>query len=323
MNPAHRVRRWLAAPFAGRPYQLQRLRWPNPFRPPWQQAEINLCRTGELGDVVMALAVVRAIRERNPAARINFVTEYHEFLAGHPLLDRVLSPAQAQAAGLRNVVELRYEVFVPPPLHLIDYFAGCVGLRGIARDIPLPDYTGELGDLRSAVPATRPWIMVCRNAGPFTPNKDWPADRWDRLVAQLARDATVVDLGQPPAVAPAGPRHVDLRGRTSIRQYCALLSLADLVITPVTSAVHIAAAYQVPTVSVLGGYESPANTAYPRHTALHRPVPCSPCWLRTPCPYDRKCLGAISVEDVRAAALALLQKWPPRPRIGGAGHAPP
>jgi ADP-heptose:LPS heptosyltransferase len=70
--------------------------------------------------------------------------------------------------------------------------------------------------------------------------------------------------------------------------------------------VHIAAAYGVPTLSVLGGYELPENTAYPRHTTLYRAVPCSPCWLRTPCPFARKCLRAISVDDVESAAARLL-----------------
>lgn len=310
MISAHRVRRWLAAPFAGRPYGLQRLRWPNPLRPPWRAPVLNLSRPGELGDVVMSLAVVGALRRRNPAARINFITNYHEFLSGHPLLDRVLSPEQAAAEGLRDVVELRYEVFVPPQLHLIEYFAGCVGLRDIPREIPLPDYTADLGPLADALPRTRPWVAVCRQAGPFTPNKEWPAEHWDTLVRRLTAKAGVVELGGGPPVAPAGRRHVDLRGRTSIRQYCAVLAQADLVLTPVTSAVHIAAAYGVPTLSVLGGYELPANTAYPRHRTLHRAVECSPCWLRTPCPHDRKCLRAIGVDEVERAATAMLAEFP-------------
>lgn len=306
MNPAHRLRRLLAAPFARHPFHLQRLRWPNPFRPPWTQPEIVLYRPGELGDVVMSLAVVRAIRERNPAARITFITHFHELLAGHPLLDRVLSPAQAQAEKLRPVISLRYEVFVPPRRHIIDYFAGCVGLQDISHGIPLPDFTDEPGDPGRQIALPRPWIMVCRNAGPFTPNKDWPADRWDALVARLARVATVIDLGTGARVASAGGRHVDWRGQTTVRQFCALLARADLVITPVTSTVHIAAAYGVPTLSILGGYELPANTAYPRHTTLYRAVPCSPCWLQTPCPFDRKCLREISVEEVAAHADRLL-----------------
>lgn len=313
MTAAHRFRRMLAAPFSRRPFLLQRLRWPNPLRPPYLQREITLYRPGELGDVVMCLAVVGAIRARNPAAKITFVTNYHALLRGHPLLDRVLSEEEARAANLRDVIALRYEVFVPLRLHMIDYLAGCVGLTGIDRSIPLPDFTSELGDLLTHLPHPRPWIMICRNAGPFSPNKDWPAERWDALVERLTREATVIDLGTA-ASQPSrfSDRYVDLRGRTTQRQYCALLALANLVITPASSAIHIAAAYGIPTLSILSGYELPVNSAYPRHTALHRKLPCSPCWLTTPCPIDRKCLREIAVEEVATTATRLLREAPRR-----------
>jgi len=306
MTAAHRLRRLLVRPLSRHPLAVQWLRWPNPFRPPYTQTEINLYRPGELGDVVMCLAVVRAIRERNPTARITFVTNYHELLAGHPLLDRVLSVEAAQGARLQNLISLRYEVFIPLRLHVIDYLAGCAGLTGISHEIPLPDFNRECGDLGRLIPHPRPWIMVCRNAGPFSPNKDWPDERWNALIRRLTCTATVVELGTTAPAAPLAERHVDLRGTTAVRQFCALISLADLVVTPVTSTVHIAAAYGVPTLSVLGGYELPENTAYPRHTALSRAVPCSPCWLRKPCPFDLKCLRTISVDDVESAAARML-----------------
>lgn len=302
----------LAAPFARRPYALQRLRWPNPFQPPYQQAEINLYRPGELGDVVMCLAVVRAIRERNPGARITFITNYHTFLAGHPLLDRVISAEEAQRENLRNVIALRYEVFIPLRLHFIDYLAGCVGLTNIARQIPLPDFRDELGELAREIPSARPRVMICRSSGPFTPNKDWPDERWNELIRRLSGSAVVVELGavRPPSATTEG--HVDLRGQSTIRQFCGLISLADLVITPATSAVHIAAAYAVPTLAIVSGYESPANSAYDGVTALTHAVRCSPCWLRTPCPFHLECLRGITVDEVVAAAEKILHAAPRR-----------
>lgn len=309
MITGHRIRRLLAAPFSRRPHLLQWLRWPNPFRPPYRQKEINLYRPGELGDVVMCLAVVSAIRKRNPAARISFVTKYPTLLEGHPLLDRVLSPEEAERLGLRRLISLRYEVYIPLQLHLIEYLAACVGLRNIPHQIPLPDFSSEAGALLPLIPSDRPCVMVCRQAGPFTPNKDWPGERWDALVARLLRTATVVELDKKAAAGRdpnPSPYHFDLRGRTSQRQYCALLGQADLVLTPLSSAVHVAAAYGVPTLSVLGGYELPANSAYPKHVSLARDVACSPCWLRTACPHDLKCLRAITVDEVFAAAVRLL-----------------
>ncbi len=307
-----------AAPFVGRPLLLQRLRWPNPLRPPYTQREINLYRPGELGDVVMCMAVVRAIRERNPEARITFVTHYHQLLKGHPLLDRVLTEEEADRLQLRQVIALRYEVYIPLRLHFIDYFAACVGLENIDRKIVLPDFTPELGDLERALSLPRPWVMVCRKSGSHTPNKDWPDERWNDLIARLTASVSVIELGATPPAQPATSkgRYLDLRGKTTQRQYCAAISRANLLITPATSAIHVAAAYDVPTLSVMTGYELPENSAYPHHTALFHPVPCSPCWLRTPCPFDLKCLRAISVDDVVTAALRRLNDVPSadRPR---------
>jgi ADP-heptose:LPS heptosyltransferase len=311
VSVAHQLKQRLAAPFADRPFTLQRICWPNPFRPPYQASEINLFRPGELGDVLMSLAVVRGIRLRNPTAKITFITNYHELLHGHPLIDRVMSPETAVQFQLQPVISLRYEVFVPLRLHVIDYLAGCVGLREIEHSIPLPDFTSELGTLQNQITGPRPWIVVSRHAGPFTPNKDWPDERWTVLIPRLARNGTVIELG----TAPPGPKlatsHIDLRTQTNLRQYCGLISLADLVISPITSAVHVAAAYGVPSLSIMGGYESPANTAYPLHTPLYRALSCSPCWLRTPCPFDRECLRQISVDEVAETAAEILAKRAP------------
>lgn len=306
MTAAHRLRRRLARPFRRKPHLLQWLRWPNPLLPPFSQPEINLLRPGELGDVVMSLAVIREIRVRNPGARITLVTNHRALVESHPMIDRVLSPEAAEAERLPNLIPLRYELFVPLELHVIDYLAACVGLTNIPHEIPLPDFTDEIGGGAFGDERPRPRVVLLRQAGPFTPNKNWPEDRWEELIRRLSRRATVIELGHGSSKPPLAERHVDLRGRTNVRQFCGWISVADLVVTPVTSAVHIAAAYRVPTLSVLGGYERPGNTAYPRHVALSRSPACSPCWRREECPFDRACLREITVDEVEAHALGML-----------------
>jgi ADP-heptose:LPS heptosyltransferase len=304
---AHRFRRAIASRFASKPFALQRLRWPKPWRPPYLEPEITLYRPGELGDVVMCLAVVRAIRERNPAARIRFITNFHELLRGHPLLDEVLPSDALRTGRFPNLVSPRYEVFIPPTRHLIDYLGGSAGLRTVEHTIPLPDFRGELADIVTKLPPGRPRIAVVRRAGFFTPNKDWPNDRWVTLIRRLAEAATVIDLGTEAAEPALAPNHLDLRGQTNVRQYCALIHGADLVISPPTSATHIAAAYGVPSVSIVGGYEAPANTFYRGNIQLTGNVPCAPCWRQEECPINRACLAQISVEQVLAAARTLLR----------------
>jgi lipopolysaccharide transport system ATP-binding protein len=69
--------------------------------------------------------------------------------------------------------------------------------------------------------------------------------------------------------------------------------------------VHIAAAAGTPAVVIFGGFEHPVGSSYPGNIDLFTQLPCSPCWLKTPCPYDRECLRRISPEAVLKAAHTL------------------
>ena len=104
------------------------------------------------------------------------------------------------------------------------------------------------------------------------------------------------------------------------RLYLLVLNIraVDILVGPISGAIHIVAATGRPAVAICGGCEVPVNTAYRANTImLTNAPPCAPCWLREPCPYDRKCLAAISVDAVEAApALAAAV---PYPATGGPG----
>ena len=163
---------------------------------------------------------------------------------------------------------------------------------------------------------------MARRSGANTPNKDWPDDYWEELIDRLLERGTVIDIGarvngRRPR---SGPRYVDLVGRTTLPQLMAAIAAADLHVAPITGTVHLAAAVGVPSVVIYGGYEHPGLTAYPGNINLYSPVECAPCWLRTPCPFDRKCLHLITPDEVEAAVDRLL----PRPAVAhGGGVAVP
>ena len=64
---------------------------------------------------------------------------------------------------------------------------------------------------------------------------------------------------------------------------------------------HIAAAVHTPSVVIVGGYEHPTNAHYAGNVEFYTAVPCAPCWLRAPCPFDLKCLRAITSAQVEQA----------------------
>jgi ADP-heptose:LPS heptosyltransferase len=132
------------------------------------------------------------------------------------------------------------------------------------------------------------------------------------LVARLAARATVVEIGAtaPGSAAPPDGSYVDLRGRMTLPELVAAIAAADLLVTPETGPMQIAAAVGTPAVVIYGGYIDPAATGYPANIDLYSPVECAPCWLRTPCPYGKKCLHQITPDQVEAAVDRLLADAP-------------
>jgi len=93
------------------------------------------------------------------------------------------------------------------------------------------------------------------------------------------------------------------------------MTAADLHVGPDSGPMHVAAAAGTPSVVIYGGYIDPANTLYPGNVALTVPVSCSPCWLRSPCPFERRCLSGISPGSVEEAVRKLWRGMTVTPRL--------
>ncbi len=105
-------------------------------------------------------------------------------------------------------------------------------------------------------------------------------------------------------------------GRLSLRETAALIERCHLFLGNDSSPLHLAAAVGTPVVGIYG----PSNVANfgpygVDHAVVHSDLPCSPCfhfigsipfWKRPLCRASR-CLEAVTVEKVLAAALSLLE----------------
>ena len=138
--------------------------------------------------------------------------------------------------------------------------------------------------------------MINRHSGGYTPNKDWPANSWTELVERLTAVGTVIDIGVKREIRsredPAN--YIDLVGKTTLRQLVAAIAAADILISPSSGPVHIAAAVGTPAVVIYGGFENAVGTSYSGNIGLETALECSPCYLRILCPFDKECLKRIS-----------------------------
>ncbi|WP_170156855.1 glycosyltransferase family 9 protein [Roseimicrobium gellanilyticum] len=184
-------------------------------------------------------------------------------------------------------------------LAIVEQMALQMGLRLSEHTTSLPRRPPE--ELPSSFPKDAPAVVMQTVASAWTPNKQWPKEYWQQMIELLAPDIAVLEVGTESVFdqPPAHPRFRSLVGRTTMPQFAACIQEAAVFVGPPSGGMHVAHAYQVPSVVVIGGYEG--TYPYPLARQFYSPVPCAPCWLRTDCPYDKKCLRQITPAMVRDA----------------------
>jgi lipopolysaccharide heptosyltransferase I len=141
--------------------------------------------------------------------------------------------------------------------------------------------------------------------------KQWPAEKFARLISALARrKATLVITGSPQDEGPVGEilhqtggdsaKVINLVGKTDLMELAGIFSLSDLVLSPDTGPMHLAAAVKAPLIALFGPTAPWRTGPYGNNPRIIRKgLPCSPCFKKK-C-QRMECMNSISVEEVLAA----------------------
>lgn len=187
----------------------------------------------------------------------------------------------ADAHHTHNYLNLISAPWIPPRLHVRE---------------------DEVAEARKRLPKTGAWLGL--NAGAeYGPAKRWPIERFietaNRLHNKLGCGWILFggpnDAALTAQIAAACPSAVDLAGKTSLRELCALFRCCRVVLTNDTGPMHLAAALGVPVVVPFGS-TAPELTGPPAG-AITGNVPCAPCFRRE-CPIDFRCMLRIEVDQV-------------------------
>jgi len=91
-------------------------------------------------------------------------------------------------------------------------------------------------------------------------------------------------------------------------QFCALLSLCELVVSADAFPLHAAVAVGARVVGVFGPTPPQEIAMFGRGRKVVTEMPCAPCYIRTraECPHDGACMPGVSPELVLRAVLDLL-----------------
>jgi heptosyltransferase-2 len=179
-----------------------------------------------------------------------------------------------------------------------------------------PDAEALCEAVFSAAGLSRRLPLVCLAPGAgYGPSKLWPLEYVAEVARELLAEGTQVALVHGPGeqaladaiVARAGPGLVALGGeRMSLSLLKSTLARAQLLICNDAGARHVAAAFDVPTLVLMGptalGY---TNLNLKRTKLLREPVDCSPCQLKV-CPIDHRCMTRLLPARVLAEARAAL-----------------
>ena len=301
------LRRWLT--FLG-PDAAIFLRWPWPLQKPWQRQRLRLCSEGGgIGDELMCTPIFREIKRRNPRCHLTFVSRYPEMFADNEHLDAV------EPFSPESVVDalLQYDP-KPPARPLPALMAECVGLKLKSAERLDPPPTASTPELQARIAAVPlPRVIIQPQASRWTPNKQWPVELWRELVEALLPRFGVIEVGNESifTAPPASDHFVSVAGTTSLKELAWVVSQGAVFVGPPSGGLHLANALKVPIVAIFGGYEAPYGHDYPFAGSFFTPVPCAPCWLQTPCPYELKCLHAIRPEVVFQAIVEAVRATGP------------
>lgn len=268
--------------------------------PKYRRPAVVLCNCGGWGDVVMVTAVAREVRKRNSRTMIHVVTTRPAVFDRNPDVDFVNRLPRPDVPW-RSDFKLQYHHHFPWKRHFLYSMCECVDIRD---EITLRTYlypnepdVAFANDIVSRLGV--PPIVFARNGKSGEGRKNWPTAYWEQLAQNILKYAPVVDTGH--AGDPLDIRHngyLDLQGKTTFHQLSALLSKARALITMDAAPNHMAAAFSLPTVCLLGGVFPAAAIQYPNGRVLSNRPECCDCWPVGKCTRNLECMADIRPADV-------------------------
>ena len=144
--------------------------------------------------------------------------------------------------------------------------------------------------------------------------KRWYPERFAAVAAEYAEKYDIIIFGGPNEVEMAQEiednlkkfgvtNYTNLAGKTNIEELCANIGGCSLFITNDSGPMHVAAAYQVPTVSIFGPtkYKETSQWMNEKSKLVRKEMDCSPCMKRE-CPLGHhECMKSITADEVSQA----------------------
>lgn len=243
------------------------------------------------GDLMMATTGIEALKVKYPTKKIHVAVpeELMCVLENNPYVDEVV-PFSAPVNYKRYflVADIttpcsRYEVTrlragKPVEKNRVEIYAEALGVREYIPNLRPKYYVSEEETLKAKEffkkdyfnPNKKTIALVHDSAEIY---RSWPHNK--ELVSLLRETCNIVLVTKDKTTIEGS---ISTYG-SSLREAAAIVSLCDLVVTPDTGVLHLAAALGIPTVALFGPIDYKARCkGYKNTTVVKSDMPCSPCW---------------------------------------------
>ena len=186
--------------------------------------------------------------------------------------------------------------------------------------INVDNFNNKIPNLKLYIPAKqydKPTLGI--NAGAtYGSAKRWYPERFAEVGAAFSDKYDIVIFGGPNEVEMAQEieenlkssnitNYTNLAGKTDIQDLCSSIGGCSLFITNDSGPMHVAAAYQVPTIAIFGPtkYKETSQWQNEKSKIVRHEMDCSPCMKRE-CPLKHhECMTTITAQEVIQAVIEL------------------
>ena len=172
-------------------------------------------------------------------------------------------------------------------------------------DLKLTDYEAKKirpffypykSELQEMAPYQRTICIQSTSATYWTPNKQWPVKRLQKVVLEICKHSRVIQLGAVGDIPLDGAEY--LCGKTSLREAASILANSKLFVGMEGGLMHLARAVDTRSVIIYTGFITPAYSGYHINFNLlgAQEKANYPCWNREKCNCD--CAERVTVPMV-------------------------
>ena len=181
------------------------------------------------------------------------------------------------------------------------------------------DYTaGKLKLYFQKLPVSKTKLLGINPGATYGSAKRWYADRFSLVAKEFSNDFKILIFGSKKEIDIANDiekelkksnikNYENLAGKTDIKTLAQTIAALDLFITNDSGPMHIACAYQIPTIAIFGPTNDKETSQWKNKKSkiIKKELPCAPCMKRE-CPLKtHECMKKITAEDVIKEAKVL------------------